>query len=66
MSASLFLLFQATTRLPLGTAYAVWTGIGALGTVIMGIVFFQEPATVWRLFFLLCLIGSIIGLKAVT
>ena len=49
--------------LPMGTAYAVWTGIGAAGTAIVGIVLFKEPADVWRLVFLTLLIGSIVGLK---
>lgn len=60
---SMGLLARATQTLPLGTAYPVWTGIGAVGTVIVGIVFFNEPATFWRLFFITTLIGSIIGLK---
>jgi quaternary ammonium compound-resistance protein SugE len=50
----------------LGTAYAVWTGIGAVGTVIAGIFFFREPADFWRLFFICTLIASIIGLKMVS
>lgn len=69
LSVSMFLLYKATSgefALPLGTAYAVWTGIGAVGTVIMGILFFKEPATFWRLFFIFTLIGSIVGLKLVT
>lgn len=60
---SMGLLARATQTLPLGTAYPVWTGIGAVGTVIVGIVFFNEPATFWRLFFITTLIASIIGLK---
>ena len=52
--------------IPLGTAYAMWTGIGAFGTALIGIFYFGEPTDFWRIFFLLCLIGSIIGLKAVT
>lgn len=63
---SMYLLLKATQTLPLGTAYAVWTGIGAVGTVIVGIVFFQEPTTFWRIFFILTLIASIIGLKLVS
>ncbi|MBS1782981.1 MAG: multidrug efflux SMR transporter [Bacteroidetes bacterium] len=65
LSLSMYLLFRATQSLPMGTAYAVWTGIGAVGTVIVGIFFFDEPATFWRLFFMVTLIGSIVGLKAV-
>lgn len=66
LSLSMFLLYRATQTLPLGTAYAVWTGIGAVGTVIVGILFFKEPADFWRLFFIFTLIASIIGLKAVS
>ncbi len=64
--ASMVLLMKATQSLPIGTAYAVWTGIGAVGTAIIGILVFKEPATFWRLFFIVTLIGSIIGLKAVS
>lgn len=63
---SMTLLIKATQSLPLGTAYAVWTGIGAVGTVLIGIFVFKEPATVLRLLFITTLIGSIIGLKAVS
>lgn len=62
----MLLLIKATQTLPIGTAYAVWTGIGAVGTVLMGIVFFKDPASFWRMFFIVTLIGSIIGLKAVS
>lgn len=63
ISLSFYFLHLATKTLPIGTAYAVWTGIGAIGTTIAGIVLFQEPATAIRLFFLSTLIASIIGLK---
>ena len=66
LSISMLLLYRAAQALPLGTAYAVWTGIGAVGTVIVGILFFKEPADFWRLFFIFTLIASIIGLKAVS
>ena len=66
LAISMFLLYKASKTLPIGTAYAVWTGIGAVGTVLMGIIFFKEPADFWRLFFITLLIGSIIGLKAVS
>ncbi len=66
MSISMYLLIKATQILPIGTAYAVWTGIGAVGTVLAGILIFKEPVTVWRVFFILTLIGSIIGLKVVS
>ena len=62
---SMYFLYRATLALPMGTAYAVWTGIGAAGTAIIGILFFDEPATLWRIFFLATLIGSVIGLKYV-
>ncbi|MEO8855068.1 MAG: SMR family transporter, partial [Ginsengibacter sp.] len=66
LSISMFLLYRATLTLPIGTAYAVWTGIGAVGTVIIGIVLFKEPTDFWRLFFIFTLIASIIGLKVVS
>jgi quaternary ammonium compound-resistance protein SugE len=66
LSISMFLLYRATQTLPIGTAYAVWTGVGAVGTVLVGILYFKEPAEFWRLFFLFTLIGSIIGLKFVS
>jgi len=66
LSLSMYLLVKATQELPIGTAYAVWTGIGAVGTVLIGIIIFKEPADFWRLFFITTLIASIIGLKAVT
>ena len=66
LSISMLLLIKATQTLPIGTAYAVWTGIGAVGTVLMGIFVFKDPANFWRLFFIATLIGSIIGLKAVS
>lgn len=63
---SMLLLIKATQQLPIGTAYAVWTGIGAVGTVLLGILVFKEPATFWRLFFIGTLISSIVGLKIVS
>jgi len=66
MTISMALLIKATQTLPIGTAYAVWTGIGAVGTVLMGIFVFKDPATFWRIFFIITLIGSIIGLKSVS
>lgn len=66
LTISMLLLYKATQTLPIGTAYAVWTGIGAVGTVLVGIFFFKEPAGFWRLFFITTLIASIVGLKAVT
>lgn len=66
LAISMYLLVQASKVLPIGTAYAVWTGIGAVGSVIVGIVFFKEPADFWRLFFVFTLIASIVGLKSVS
>ena len=60
---SMVLLAQAVKTLPIGTAYAVWTGIGALGSVILGILVFKEPATAARLFFAALLLIGIVGLK---
>lgn len=66
LAISMFLLYKATQHLPIGTAYAVWTGVGAVGSAIVGILVFDEPAHFWRIFFISTLIGSIIGLKAVS
>ncbi|OXA99817.1 QacE family quaternary ammonium compound efflux SMR transporter [Flavobacterium oncorhynchi] len=66
LTISMALLIKATQTLPIGTAYAVWTGIGAVGTVLIGILVFKDPANFWRLFFITTLIGSIIGLKSLS
>lgn len=66
---SMYLLFKAMggeQAIPVGTAYAVWGAIGAVGTVISGILFFKEPVTFWRVFFLSTLIMSIVGLQIVS
>lgn len=63
LTLSMVLLAKAVQTIPIGTAYPVWTGIGAVGTVLVGIFFFHEPATFWRIFFLVTLIASIVGLK---
>lgn len=63
---SMGLLAKATQTLPLGTAYPVWTGIGAVGTVLIGIFMFHEPASFWRLFFIFTLIASVVGLKVLS
>ena len=63
---SIVLLNRAIQNIPIGTAYAVWTGIGAAGTVLLGIIYFREPVHFWRIFFLCTLILSIIGLKYVS
>ena len=66
MIGSVVLLALAVRTLPLGTAYAVWTGIGTAGAVLLGIVLFQEPATLARLFFVGLIVAGIVGLKLVT
>ncbi|MES2979138.1 MAG: quaternary ammonium compound efflux SMR transporter SugE [Pseudomonadota bacterium] len=63
MAASVILLGLAMRSLPVGTAYAVWTGIGAVGTVILGIVLFAEPATAARLACVGLIVAGILGLK---
>jgi len=63
---SFLLLNRALRDIPIGTAYAVWTGVGAAGTALVGILIYKEPATALRLFFLATLIGSVIGLKFAT
>lgn len=63
MIASVVLLGWAMKTLPVGTAYAVWTGIGAVGTVTLGIILFNEPATAARLLCVAMIVGGIVGLK---
>lgn len=60
---SIYFLNKSLSGIPLGTAYAVWTGIGAAGTAVIGIMAYQEPATTWRMVMLMVLIGSIMGLQ---
>ena len=66
LTLSMLLLAKAVQTLPIGTAYPVWTGIGAVGTVVLGIIFFHEPVSFLRLFFITTLIASIIGLRIVS
>lgn len=63
MTLSMLLMAKAAEKIPIGTVYPVWTGIGAVGAVVVGILFFNEPASFWRIFFITTLIASIIGLK---
>jgi len=63
---SIFFVAKSTDTIPLGTAYAIWGGFGAIGTVLIGIAYFDEPVTLWRMVFLSLLIISIAGLKLVT
>jgi quaternary ammonium compound-resistance protein SugE len=66
ISLSFLFLNKAIQTIPLGTGYAVWTGIGAIGTAVVGITIFNEPSDFWRMFFIFLLIASIIGLKLVS
>ncbi|NWG32542.1 MAG: quaternary ammonium compound efflux SMR transporter SugE [Rhodocyclaceae bacterium] len=66
MVASVVLLGVAMKSLPVGTAYAVWVGVGAVGTAILGIALFAEPATVGRLVSLALIVAGIVGLKLAT
>jgi quaternary ammonium compound-resistance protein SugE len=66
MAASMALLGLALKTLPIGTAYAVWTGIGAVGTAFLGIWLFGEPATLMRLLCIALIVSGIVGLKLVT
>lgn len=63
MAISFYFLAIAIKTLPLGTAYAIWTGIGAIGAVTIGILFFNEPKDFLRLFFVGCIVVGIVGLK---
>ncbi len=65
-AVSFWFLTKAMQSIPLGTSYAVWTGIGAFGTAVVGILAFNDPVTFGRVFFLLVLVGSILGLKLVS
>ena len=65
MALSGWLLYLAQRDIPMGTAYLVWTGIGGIGTVLIGILFFHDAVTVWRLFFLSLVLIGIVGLKMV-
>ncbi len=65
LALSMTLLAKAVHTLPIGTAYPVWTGIGAVGTVLLGILFFNESASFLRLLFISTLIISIVGLKMI-
>lgn len=66
ITLSFYFLNKAIEMIPIGTAYAIWTGIGAVGTVLVGILLFKEPSDFWRMFFIVILIGSILGLKFVS
>ncbi|MFA9461251.1 quaternary ammonium compound efflux SMR transporter SugE [Thiohalorhabdus sp. Cl-TMA] len=66
MVVSVLLLGMAVKNLPVGTAYAVWTGIGAAGTVALGIVLFNEPSDLPRILCIMAIITGIIGLKVVS
>src|SRR5689334_10756659 len=63
MVASVLLLALAVRTIPVGTGYAVWTGIGAVGTATLGIILFAEPVTPWRVVCLLLIVGGVVGLK---
>ena len=65
MAVSIWLLSLATRELPIGTAYAVWTGIGAAGTAIAGIMYFNESTSVMRLICIVLIIAGVAGLKFV-
>lgn len=65
MGLSGLFLYWVQRAIPMGTAYLVWTGIGGIGTVLIGILFFHDAVTFWRLFFLLLVFVGIVGLKMV-
>ena len=66
MILSFYFLALALKNIPLGTAYAVWTGIGTIGTAILGIILFKEPATVARIICILLIVCGITGLKLIS
>ena len=63
MGVSGWFLFLAQKTIPIGTAYAVWTGIGAVGTFLIGILFFHDSANLWRILSVFLIIAGIVGLK---
>ncbi|CUU04440.1 MAG: multidrug efflux SMR transporter [Fimbriimonadales bacterium] len=63
---SFLFLSLAVRELPIGSAYAIWVGIGAVGVALLGIVWFREPADFWRLFFIGLIVAGVIGLRLVT
>lgn len=65
MAVSGYLLYMAQRTIPIGTAYVVWTGIGAVGTVLLGILFFHDSASLVRMFFLGLILAGVVGLKLV-
>ena len=65
MLVSVYFLTLAIKTIPVGTAYAVWTGIGIAGTTVLGIILFQEPVQLIRLFFIFLILVSIVGLKVI-
>jgi quaternary ammonium compound-resistance protein SugE len=66
MIASVYFLALAVRTIPIGTGYAVWTGIGAVGVAILGMIFFGEPKTLLRIGSILLIVAGIVGLKLVT
>lgn len=62
-SGSMWLLSRAAQTLPIGTAYGVWVGIGAVGAAILGVILFKEPVTAARVFFLTLMVAGLVGLK---
>ncbi len=63
LAASMWLLWVATQKLPIGTAYAIWTGIGAVGAASVGMLIYNEPATTVRILCILLIVSGIVGLK---
>ncbi|MCC5891532.1 multidrug efflux SMR transporter [Exiguobacterium sp.] len=64
-SLSFYLLSRSLETLPLGLAYSIWVGIGAAGGVILGMLYLNESTDRWRIFFLILIIGSVVGLKVI-
>lgn len=66
MAISIYFLALALKTLPLGVAYSIWTGIGAIGTVILGMILFEESKEVLKIVFILMIVAGIVGLKLIT
>ncbi|MDF2520968.1 MAG: putative small multidrug resistance protein [Clostridia bacterium] len=66
MAASFYFLSLSLKSLPLGTAYAIWTGIGTIGTVLLGVILFKEPFNIMRIVCIILIISGVIGLKLIS
>lgn len=62
----LYLLSRAAKDIPISTAYAIWTGLGGIGAAILGMAYYQEPASILKVVFILCILAGVVGLKSIS